>query len=294
MKQISTLLATYRATLRANYQWSGSKDYLLDTLLQDYGHLKISDVTPDRLISIAMNSGRSASTVRLQMTTLSGVMRTGAMLWKVSNKNAPAKARKKMDVMGLTKPIHSRTRRVSSQELDAIEAHWIGLIPETVPRVLRNTCLRVAELCGALVDDFNPHAGTLIIRKRKGWKAGHPPVILPLFPETVNIISSWRFFDERLLPFSASAVSNRFRETVRAAGLEDLRLHDLRHEGISRLFEQGWTAPEVAAVSDHKNWATLQRYTHITASALIERHGINAKETGANSQGKRAQRTYLQ
>jgi hypothetical protein len=32
-------------------------------------------------------------------------------------------------------------------------------------------------------------------------------------------------------------------------GIEDLRFHDLRHEGISRLFEMGKTIPQAAAVS---------------------------------------------
>jgi integrase len=39
--------------------------------------------------------------------------------------------------------------------------------------------------------------------------------------------------------------------------------HDLRHDGISRLFEMGWTIPHVASVSGHRSWQSLKRYTHI-------------------------------
>jgi integrase len=46
-------------------------------------------------------------------------------------------------------------------------------------------------------------------------------------------------------------------------GIEDLRFHDLRHEGVTRLFETGLTIPQVAAVSGHRSWSSLQRYTHI-------------------------------
>lgn len=45
--------------------------------------------------------------------------------------------------------------------------------------------------------------------------------------------------------------------------LDDLRFHDLRHEGISRLFEMGWNVPHVAAVSGHRSWISLKRYTHV-------------------------------
>jgi integrase len=42
-----------------------------------------------------------------------------------------------------------------------------------------------------------------------------------------------------------------------------LHFHDLRHEGISRLFEIGRTIPQAASVSGHRSWSSLQRYTHI-------------------------------
>ena len=36
-----------------------------------------------------------------------------------------------------------------------------------------------------------------------------------------------------------------------------------RHEGISRLFEQKMSIPEVALRSGHKTWEYLRRYTHL-------------------------------
>ena len=42
-----------------------------------------------------------------------------------------------------------------------------------------------------------------------------------------------------------------------------MHFHDLRHEGVSRLFEKGLTIPHVATVSGHRSWQSLKRYTHI-------------------------------
>lgn len=60
---------------------------------------------------------------------------------------------------------------------------------------------------------------------------------------------------------------NAFRlcwERTRArAGLHDLHFHDLRHEAISRMFEQGMTLPEVAAQSGHADFRMLARYAHV-------------------------------
>jgi hypothetical protein len=40
-------------------------------------------------------------------------------------------------------------------------------------------------------------------------------------------------------------------------------LHDLRHNGISRLSEIGRNIPQVSAVSGHRSWSSLKRYTHL-------------------------------
>lgn len=42
-----------------------------------------------------------------------------------------------------------------------------------------------------------------------------------------------------------------------------LRRRDLRHEGVSRLFEMGMNIPHAAAVSGHRSWTSLKRYTHL-------------------------------
>jgi integrase len=48
-----------------------------------------------------------------------------------------------------------------------------------------------------------------------------------------------------------------------------LHFHDLRHEGISRLFESDWNFPQVASVSGHKDWKMLERYTHLRSSYFV-------------------------
>lgn len=48
-----------------------------------------------------------------------------------------------------------------------------------------------------------------------------------------------------------------------------MHVHDLRHEGITRLFEMGLTIPHVAAVSGHSSWTSLKRYSHIRQSGDI-------------------------
>ena len=68
---------------------------------------------------------------------------------------------------------------------------------------------------------------------------------------------------ERIFPYSTDAIGAAFTRAIALLGIEDLHFHDLRHEGVSRLFEMGLSLPRVAAVSGHRSWNTLKRYTHL-------------------------------
>ncbi len=58
-----------------------------------------------------------------------------------------------------------------------------------------------------------------------------------------------------------------------AGYLQDLRLHDMRHEATSSLFERGLTSMEVASITGHKTLSMLQRYTHLSAEHLQAKLG---------------------
>ena len=90
--------------------------------------------------------------------------------------------------------------------------------------------------------------------------------LLELTPEALEIINSMPRGHEAIFPFSADAISSAFTKACKLLGIEDLHFHDLRHEGISRLFEMGRTIPQVAAISGHRSWSSLKRYTHIRAT----------------------------
>src|SRR5262249_19196181 len=91
-------------------------------------------------------------------------------------------------------------------------------------------------------------------------------VYCELPPEALNIVMSMPRSEARIFPYSTDAISTAFTRACKFLGIQDLRFHDLRHEGISRLFEIGKNIPQVAAVSGHRSWSSLKRYTHIRQS----------------------------
>jgi len=66
-------------------------------------------------------------------------------------------------------------------------------------------------------------------------------------------------------------MSKYFTEGCRALSIPDLHLHDLRHEGVSQMLEDGFSIPEAAVVSGHKDWRHLKRYTQIKPESLHSR-----------------------
>jgi integrase len=64
-------------------------------------------------------------------------------------------------------------------------------------------------------------------------------------------------------------IAHAFREVVTDRHFPDLRWHDLRHEGISRLFElTDLREHEIMQVTGHLTPAMLTRYTHLRADRL--------------------------
>jgi len=69
------------------------------------------------------------------------------------------------------------------------------------------------------------------------------------------------------------SISQAFERVCKAAGITGLTFHDLRHEAASRLGERGFSALEVAAITDRKTMQVVKRYTHFRAEDLVGRMG---------------------
>jgi Phage integrase family len=70
------------------------------------------------------------------------------------------------------------------------------------------------------------------------------------------------------------AIGHAFRAVVKEAEFPDLRWHDLRHEAISRLFENtDLRDNEIMAITGHLSTEMLKRYSHLRSHRLATRLG---------------------
>ncbi len=141
--------------------------------------------------------------------------------------------------LGIANKSRERNRRPTLEELDKIMEYF----GERVKRV---------EGSRVLVRDM----------KNPGEKIGND-VWCDLPPEALQIILSMPKRLEEIFPHSGETIGTNFTRACQFLEIIDLHLHDLRHDGVSRLFEIGRNIPQVAAVSGHRSWSSLKRYTHL-------------------------------
>ena len=71
-----------------------------------------------------------------------------------------------------------------------------------------------------------------------------------------------------------ASIRNAWDRALAAAGIENFRIHDLRHSAASAMATNGATLPELAAILGHKQLSMVQRYAHFCeghGGDLIER-----------------------
>lgn len=280
-----------------------TKQQVCKKLLEYWKDYRLGDINTAEITKYAtkrQKDGLSPPTVLSELVYFGVVLQHGGVI--ANNQEA---LRAKLTLKGAVTTLRNlgtvgdskkRTRRPSDDELKKIRDYIVGRPRSQLPiweivLFAIGTCMRLGEIVGAggvVWEDFDEVNRTLTIRKRKDPEdpdgfdqtipllSGHA-VVLGQAIDPVDIILRLRTAYKRtgrIFPYAESTITNCFKDAVRACGIEDLHFHDLRHDGISRMFlPGGYTIPEVAAVSGHKSWKNLQRYTQITPADL---HGKKA------------------
>lgn len=124
--------------------------------------------------------------------------------------------------------------------------------------------LRRGEVCRITWSDVDEKRQMVMVRDRKHprKKQGNDEWV-PLRSDAWAVLKRQPKDDERIFPIHPQTLSKYFKAACDKHGIPDLHLHDMRHEGTSRLFEAGYDIPEAAVFTGHKDWRNLQRYTQL-------------------------------
>jgi integrase len=202
------------------------------------------------------------NTVRLYLAPLSHLFTIARTEWGYEGLRNPLEDVAKPSTLGT-----ARDRRLHDGELDRLQLAEGA--PAWLPSVITlavETAMRRGEIAGLHDGCIRGRVARLALTKNGEGRS------VPLSPDALAAIATLRQLGGGKLRMPAAAtMTHEFAAACQAAGIKDLRFHDLRHEATSRLFERGLALPEVAAITGHKTWAMLKRYTHPKAEKIADK-----------------------
>ncbi len=267
---LAELIVRYAMTVTPGKKGRASEGFRLRVLRRHpISRLLLSEITAatiaayrdDRLQTV------SPSSVRRELAVLQHCLEIARRDWGVALNENP--------VAEITKPSQGRARerRVTAQELtrlrDALRSSRNPLLANVIHFAI-HTGMRRGEILSLRWADIDWEVRTAYLADTKN---GHPRTV-PLSKPAISAIPERppeATDADRVFPLSANALRLAWERLKGRASIEDLRFHDLRHEAISRFFEQGLSVPEVSLISGHRDARMLLRYTHLKAADVAER-----------------------
>lgn len=266
---VASLIQRYRdlrETVRPILDTS-NEHYILKHLEAGLGSIAVSSLTTDDLVNWCRKrreEGAGPYTLNIEISKLGTVMRYAAD----DLPDVVGKARPRLAYLGLIGGGGRRERRPTEDELNRI----LQALPVRYAEATRfavATAMRRSEICSLRWSDVDEVSRLVLIRDRKHprRKQGNDEWV-PLLGVAWDILQRQPRDDERIFPLHPQTLSKTFKAVCDRLSIPDLHFHDLRHEGTSRLFEQGFQIHEVSLVTGHKDWRHLRRYTQLRPEDL--------------------------
>lgn len=234
-----------------------------------------ASISSDDLTALAdrVGEGNEPSTVGVYMSHLSSVFRLAKPAWKIPLEyNEIQEAIIVLKHFGKIARSNSRERRPTVDELEKLLNYFEQrclVLPRALPMhkligfALFST-RRQSEITRILRSDVDHKSARILVRDLKHPFEKQGNNVRCMMPNPcLGIINSMPKAGDVIFPYHKDSICRNFTKACEALGIDDLHFHDLRHEGISRLFEMDWSIPRVADVSGHRDWKSLKRYTHL-------------------------------
>lgn len=270
-----TLGEVIRKMLKESPKATGrTKEQVLNAIAaSELGAMRCSKIGSTDIVAFATDLEVQPQTVGNYVAHLAPVFSIARPAWGYPlSEQAMIDARKVLAKLGAVSRSKRRDRRPTLGELDQLMEHFAQIRAkridsnpmQAITAFAIYSTRRQDEICRITWDDLDEDGSRVMVRdlKHPGEKIGNDQWC-DLSPEALRIVLAQPRISPRIFPASSDAVSAAFTRACKLLNIEDLHFHDLRHEGASRLFEMGLNIPHVAAVTAHRSWNSLQRYTHL-------------------------------
>jgi integrase len=255
----------------------------------DIGYLTLDKLTVKAVMDYAVERRKTVkgSTLQQNLGYITQAIRRAKQKQNIPLAECPFKAATDLlQEERLTSASTERDRRPSDEELDILEHMKDGYLKDYYVIAIESA-LRQGEIHNLQRSDLDFDKSLMLIRGRKDKSTDEGrDEIIPMFEATREVLLRESMLNHNApltapaigtQPQKSGSVSDEWRKyaNLNLPRFKDkelrLRFHDLRHEAISRLFEADWDIPEVAAVSGHRDWSQLKRYTNLKPENLLKK-----------------------
>lgn len=209
---------------------------------------------PKHIVDFARSlhrGGRSPSTVQNYLSHLSAALSMGRTAWGYDlDRNVVTDGVAAARHLDLTGKSNSRDRRPTLQEIDALMTHFAEASARdsrTLPmhRIMAYAIFSVRrqhKITRITWEDFDEAQMRQMVRdmKHPGQKKGND-ILCEVMPEALRVMQLQPGRSGTIFPYNSDTISTRFTRACKFLEIDDLHVHDLRHERVSRLFEMGRT-----------------------------------------------------
>lgn len=271
------------------YTWLTKKNIIETKILPYFGKKNVNDITPKDVIAwqnelISYRDQRHRPYSRTYLKTihnqLSAILNHAVRFYELKS-NPAAKAgnmgvEEKKEMKFWTKEEYMRFSEVMMDKPVSFYAfevlYWCGI--------------RVGELLALTADDFDFKKGVLRINKSYHRIKGEDVVTSPKTRKSNRSIQMPQFLceemqeyismiygyekGERIFNISTSYLHHEMDRGAREAGVQRIRIHDLRHSHVSLLIDMGFSALAIAERVGHESIEITYRYAHLFPSKQQE------------------------
>ena len=167
----------------------------------------------------------------------------------------------------LDKVQNERTRVLTKDEykslLESTKQSRLNSLPDIV-QFAYITGARFGEITRLERKDVNFNQCTATLTNTKNGEDR----TIPLADEVIEILKRYPFGDV-FFNINYTFMYEEFEKAKNRAGIQDFRFHDLRACAITNMLLNGMDISSVSAISGHKTWSQLKKYTRIKATDLV-------------------------
>ena len=270
---------------RAEGTRRGARAMLRQWILPAVGNTRVADLRPSDVERLHNKVTKAGSPIRAnRVVALVSAMLSAAIRWEFVDKNVCRGAVVRNREFG-------RRRYLSAPEIVRLSEALSRCQSQTAADVLRLLLLtgaRSREVRGMQWEEVDLDAG--VWRKPAASTKDRRPHEVPLGAAALELLVKMRprVPQGPVFPGTKGAavldIRSTWRRVLRDAGLEDLRIHDLRHSFASILISGGASLPLIGSLLGHSNPSTTARYSHLFLDpqrAAVEKVGAIIGNAGS-------------